>query len=62
MKAISDYSDDDLKRMLTKTDGMTGGKDRVAAIRAALDGRGVKDDRASFFASLNQTISGDDAA
>lgn len=61
MRPIDDYSDDDLKRMLTKTVGTKGGNDRAAAIQAALDARGVKDDRASFFASLNQTISGDDA-
>lgn len=61
MRNIDDYTDDDLKRMLTKTVGTKGGKERAAAIQAAMDGRGVKDDRASFFASLQQTISGDDA-
>lgn len=62
MRPIDGYSDDDLKRMLTKTVGTKGGKDRAAAIQAALDARGVKDGRASFFTSLQQTISGNDAA
>jgi hypothetical protein len=62
MRSIDDYTDDDLKRMLTKTVGTKGGKDRAAAIQAALDARGVKDDRTTFFASLQQTISGNDAA
>lgn len=61
MKTTDQYSDDELKRMRLKTAGVTGGKDRAAAIQAVLDARGVKDDRASFFASLQQTISGDDA-
>ena len=61
MRSINDYSDDDLKRMLSKTEGQAGGKDRVAAIQAVLDARGVKDDRASFFTSLQQTMAGDDA-
>jgi hypothetical protein len=61
MRSINDYSDDDLKRMLSKTEGQAGGKDRVAAIQAVLDARGVKDDRASFFTSLQQTMTGDDA-
>lgn len=61
MKTIDEYTDDELKRMLTKTAGVTGGKDRAAAIQAALDARGVKDDRTSFFTSLQQTIRGDDA-
>lgn len=61
MRPIDDYTDDELLRLAQKMDGVQGGKERLAAIQAALTARGVEDDRASFFSSLNPTISNDDA-
>ena len=49
------YSDDDLVRMLAKTVGVQGGKDRADAIRAELQSRGVSapdDARQAFFEAL----------
>lgn len=51
------YSTEELRRMLAKSLGTVGSKDRVAAIRSELDSRGTEEDaRKSFFEGLNPTI------
>jgi hypothetical protein len=61
MRSIDDYSDDELQRLAQKMEGVQGGKDRLAAIRAALTARGVEGEQPSLFPSLDPTISKDDA-
>ena len=58
MRTIDEYSDEELQILLAKTVNVKGGKDRVNAIRSALDARGIEDDdgRAKVIDSLTGTI------
>jgi hypothetical protein len=63
MRGVDDYSDDELQRLLQKSVGTVGAKDRVEAIRAALASRSVSEDgRASSLAKMMQDDAGDDQA
>lgn len=63
MRVVDAYSDDELQRLLAKSEGTVGGKDRVEAIRAALQARSVSEDgRASSLAKMMQDDAGDDQA
>jgi hypothetical protein len=66
MRRVEDYSDEELQRLLAKTVGQQGGKDRAAMIQSILDARGVsvEDARTSFLQGLANAPqpSGDDQA
>ncbi len=60
MRTIDEYSNEELQILLAKTVNVKGGKDRVNAIRSALDARGIEDNdgRAKVIDSLTGTIGG----
>lgn len=41
MAGFDSYSDDDLQRLMQKMQGVQGGKDRLEAITAVLNARGI---------------------
>lgn len=61
MAGYDSYSDDQLQRLATKMQGVQGGKDRLEAITAVLNARGVveQDGRQEALNALLRPSAGD---